>query len=731
MRKSGVTPPWWEPSAHHTHYREQPLVYGYLQPCSNTSRRRRDATLRAGCWLARAPYVPSLGNTTRSLGTKTAYLVSLAAAMLRMRTGGRTDCGENVPWAHTALHSRSAAADLPRPCHSAWSWFRPLQTSLRCPPARLDTWQTGAATHSYRVMWHDAQTFNSRSEGSGFESRSGHPDFYSHGFHKSLQANAEMVPYYTSGKIPHPSLHGPRWCSGQTTRLPPRRTGFDSRRSGSQIFSRGNRAERCRWSAGFLGDLPFTPYLHSGAASHVDSPSSALKTSMLRAAKISALHFTWGNPSAAVTHDNTLYKDCTHSNALATSVLQLTAWSGAGMQGRGKRETHHKTRRPSASAGTIPAYENPGATPLVIDPGSPRLLANKMEWSLLRFPWVYAALREYCKSVESPAHSGDGDLVTRTSVTLIAPTLLGQKKKYRQAGRTLIDFTHGNCVNELGAGDTGDTRENPPTNSQPNPVTRPGTEPGLPWWEARVLNAQPPWPLERARAWRTPSYDQIYGSTCFRCASEKTSTRRHDSVLRFVALSRGDSAFIASVAYVAEKYCAGMCISRFKCNAIIIAAKFTFALSTLYSEQTELSCCESVVSVAAISSFTTHCIAEVTSIKERRLLSAVSWQTTLDSRGCKFSSCEWRNGGNSLPTWAGSACVYIRHVACLNTREGGVVGKIRALPRVRSRNDSALRITTWANFTPDRFKLRLPIGRSADCRDQHRDLPIDYPRNLE
>ncbi|KAJ8884368.1 hypothetical protein PR048_016225 [Dryococelus australis] len=34
----------------------------------------------------------------------------------------------------------------------------------------------------------------------------------------------------------------------------------------SKIFVSWNRARRCRWSAGFLGDLPFPPALHSGAA---------------------------------------------------------------------------------------------------------------------------------------------------------------------------------------------------------------------------------------------------------------------------------------------------------------------------------------------------------------------------------------------------------------------------------------------------------------------------------
>ncbi|KAJ8873748.1 hypothetical protein PR048_024582 [Dryococelus australis] len=72
---------------------------------------------------------------------------------------------------------------------------------------------------------------------------------------------------------------------------PPRRTGLDPR-PGHRIFASGNRAGRCRWSAGLLGDLLLPPPLHSGAAPY-PLQSSALKTSLLRAAQISSLtHFT-------------------------------------------------------------------------------------------------------------------------------------------------------------------------------------------------------------------------------------------------------------------------------------------------------------------------------------------------------------------------------------------------------------------------------------------------------
>ncbi|KAJ8866651.1 hypothetical protein PR048_032512 [Dryococelus australis] len=51
----------------------------------------------------------------------------------------------------------------------------------------------------------------------------------------------------------------------------------------SRIFASGDSAGRCRWSANFLGDLPFPPPFHFGTAPYsLLSPSSALKTSLLR-----------------------------------------------------------------------------------------------------------------------------------------------------------------------------------------------------------------------------------------------------------------------------------------------------------------------------------------------------------------------------------------------------------------------------------------------------------------
>ncbi|KAJ8883005.1 hypothetical protein PR048_014844 [Dryococelus australis] len=54
-----------------------------------------------------------------------------------------------------------------------------------------------------------------------------------------------------------------------TTRLPPSRTGFDSRLGRSRIFARGNRAGLRRKSVDILGHFPFLPSFHSGTAPYL------------------------------------------------------------------------------------------------------------------------------------------------------------------------------------------------------------------------------------------------------------------------------------------------------------------------------------------------------------------------------------------------------------------------------------------------------------------------------
>ncbi|KAJ8882650.1 hypothetical protein PR048_014462, partial [Dryococelus australis] len=83
-------------------------------------------------------------------------------------------------------------------------------------------------------------------------------------------------------------LRGSRWYDGQTTRLPPRRTWFDSRLVRSRTFAHRNRTWRCRWSG--ISRSP-RPCISAPLHIRLTSPSSVLKTSMLRAAQISPLYF--------------------------------------------------------------------------------------------------------------------------------------------------------------------------------------------------------------------------------------------------------------------------------------------------------------------------------------------------------------------------------------------------------------------------------------------------------
>ncbi|KAJ8877551.1 hypothetical protein PR048_022006 [Dryococelus australis] len=74
-----------------------------------------------------------------------------------------------------------------------------------------------------------------------------------------------------------------------------------------------------------------------------------------------------------------------------------------------KREIPEKTRRPAASSGTIPACENPGATPPRIESGSPQ----------------YKTTSVTTTSPRPPRESGDGDGARRLgSVFLVAQTVV-------------------------------------------------------------------------------------------------------------------------------------------------------------------------------------------------------------------------------------------------------------------------------------------------------------------
>ncbi|KAJ8866332.1 hypothetical protein PR048_032175 [Dryococelus australis] len=141
--------------------------------------------------------------------------------------------------------------------------------------------------------------------------------------------------------IPHEqSLYESRSCRVYTSRLPPDSITGDI---APQIFTCENHSGGWRWSAGFIGDLPFAPPLRPDAAPYLVSHPSALNNSMITAAQISPLALV----SAIPVH--------------------------AGIQRWGKREIPEKPAYQRHSQARFPRTKNePGATLPRIEPVSPR-----------------------------------------------------------------------------------------------------------------------------------------------------------------------------------------------------------------------------------------------------------------------------------------------------------------------------------------------------------------------
>ncbi|KAJ8872330.1 hypothetical protein PR048_025934 [Dryococelus australis] len=106
-----------------------------------------------------------------------------------------------------------------------------------------------------------------------------------------------------------------------------------------------------------------TSLLHT----HLDSlPWTMKKISAARSfPNRSRFFFTRNAPQCKVSASEDIWA------ALNTEVSRADeVWNSAGMKGRGKREISDKTRRPTASSGTISTCENPVTRP-GIEPGSP------------------------------------------------------------------------------------------------------------------------------------------------------------------------------------------------------------------------------------------------------------------------------------------------------------------------------------------------------------------------
>ncbi|KAJ8870894.1 hypothetical protein PR048_027195 [Dryococelus australis] len=173
------------------------------------------------------------------------------------------------------------------------------------------------------------------------------------------------------------------------------------------IFACGNRAGRCRWSAGFfLGDLAFPPPLHSGFAPFSSqSPSSVLQISVLRSIQISSLFSTLDAPGRRFCTSELALRDghiSPHGSQRYLPQCKVVSQPLATIRGSGELNslpyfdvTEQVLRSPICHGHTVV-----GPTPHKTDPIDPINLAAQM--SCVGIQWVVET--EYPR--ENPPTSG-------------------------------------------------------------------------------------------------------------------------------------------------------------------------------------------------------------------------------------------------------------------------------------------------------------------------------------
>ncbi|KAJ8896818.1 hypothetical protein PR048_002164 [Dryococelus australis] len=219
----------------------------------------------------------------------------------------------------------------------------------------------------------------------------------------------------------------------------------------------GNRAGRCCWSAGFLGDLPFPyPFIPALLHTRLTSPTSAIKTSILRATQISPLHsinflyiYFFQRP-----HFNTKQSPSLLLKYLLHRLLLLLAQIALLDQQVAER-----------LACSPPTEANLVQSPVV----SPQIFASGNR--VVRYRWSTGYLRDI--PFPLPLHSGTAQFSPHFTLIGSQDVALESSAgvQWREKREIPADQWHhpapiSNCKN-LG-------------------VTRPGS----PWWEASKLTAQ-------------------------------------------------------------------------------------------------------------------------------------------------------------------------------------------------------------------------------------------------
>ncbi|KAJ8878304.1 hypothetical protein PR048_018881 [Dryococelus australis] len=263
-----------------------------------------------------------------------------------------------------------------------------------------------------------------------------------------------------------------------TARLPPRRIWFDYRRGRLRISACGNRAGRCRWSAGFFGDLPLHPPHNSGAAPY--SP-----------------HFTLiSSQDLDVKNQPNLF---THSNNNSTGILRVSPEEVSevqGKQGKGRR-VHIVGRRGNkhSSYWSIGCLKGGGVLASTRHrSGGGRVFQFSEGLFAQPIPFLQREQRGCHPSPPLKPFSSAGlwrsEMFTVTPGWRAAPLIPRRRatNQFRPRDKRYVRLARKRNIPEKSRW--------PATSSGTiatceGPVTRPGIEPGSPWWEAGRLIAQP------------------------------------------------------------------------------------------------------------------------------------------------------------------------------------------------------------------------------------------------
>ncbi|KAJ8866239.1 hypothetical protein PR048_032082 [Dryococelus australis] len=170
----------------------------------------------------------------------------------------------------------------------------------------------------------------------------------------------------------------------------PSEPGFDFRRGHSRMFAWGNHAGQRHWPAFFLVSLAFINSVAAPYSPHLASPSSALKTSLLRDAQIISIILSYtviqtASSGTIATFENgdaarlriepgSPWWEASSLTALPPRHLPPSECKGGGKR---KRETFEITNRPPADSSTtgilsaVPRFTAPAGTDQ--RPGFPRI----------------------------------------------------------------------------------------------------------------------------------------------------------------------------------------------------------------------------------------------------------------------------------------------------------------------------------------------------------------------